>query len=188
MDFLAQFSIEEVGKIYEKQRIISDLIMGIFQALLDVLQQEMPELAEAAATMTQQQRENWLQQISMKMNALDPGMKILEKSCDHENASNLCFFAQMTTFTWASSQSEVFLLHFVPSTADKEARHNLLVEAAVFKVVNRQKYLELSQEETVKKDDVIVSLLADLQQEQDQESEKLVNEMQDKVFDVCLMV
>ncbi|PFX16028.1 hypothetical protein AWC38_SpisGene19720 [Stylophora pistillata] len=106
------------------------------QALLDVLQQEMPELAEAAATMTQQQRENWLQQISMKMNALDP--------------------------------------------ADKEARHNLLVEAAVFKVVNRQKYLELSQEETVKKDDVIVSLLADLQQEQDQESEKLVNEMQDK--------
>ncbi|RMX39987.1 hypothetical protein pdam_00022972 [Pocillopora damicornis] len=106
------------------------------QALLDVLQQEMPELAEAAATMTQQQRENWLQQISMKMKGLDP--------------------------------------------ADKEARHNLLVEAAVFKVVNRQKYLELSQEETVKKDDVIVSLLADLQQEQDQESEKLVNEMQDK--------
>ena len=33
------------------------------------------------------------------------------------------------------------------------------------------------------KDDVIVSLLADLQQEQDQESEKLVNEMQDKVSD-----
>lgn len=62
------------------------------------------------------------------------------------------------------------------------------MEAAVFKVVNRQKYLELSQEETVKKDDVIVSLLADLQQEQDQESEKLVNEMQDKVCYVCLVV
>lgn len=73
-------------------------------------------------------------------------------------------------------------------TADKEARHNLLVEAAVFKVVNRQKYLELSQEETVKKDDVIVSLLADLQQEQDQESEKLVNEMQDKVCYVSFVV
>lgn len=62
------------------------------------------------------------------------------------------------------------------------------MEAAVFKVVNRQKYLELSQEETVKKDDVIVSLLADLQQEQDKESEKLVNEMQDKVCYVSFVV
>ena len=70
-------------------------------------------------------------------------------------------------------------------TADKEGRHNLLVEAAVFKVVNRQKYLEVSQEGGVEKDDVIVSLLADLQQEQDQENEKLVNEMQDKVTDFC---
>lgn len=68
-------------------------------------------------------------------------------------------------------------------SADKEARQNLLLEAAVFKVVNRQKYLETTQEEAVEKDDVIVSLLADLQQEQDQESEKLVNEMQDKVID-----
>lgn len=94
----------------------------------------------------------------------------------------------MNTFTKASFQSQVFLIHLVPLTADKEARHNLLVEAAVFKVVNRQKYLELSQEETVKKDDVIVSLLADLQQEQDQESERLVNEMQDKVCYVSLVV
>jgi len=54
-------------------------------------------------------------------------------------------------------------------------------------VVNRQKYLEITQDEeqTVEKDDVIVSLLADLQQEQDQESERLVNEMQDKVMDFC---
>ena len=64
---------------------------------------------------------------------------------------------------------------------DKEARRNLLVEAAVFKIVNRQKYLETSQDEVVEKDDVIVSLLADLQQEQDQESEKLVNDLQNKV-------
>jgi len=72
-------------------------------------------------------------------------------------------------------------------TEDKETRQNLLLEAAVFKVVNRQKYLEITQEEeqAVEKDDVIVSLLADLQQEQDQESEKLVNEMQDKVTDCC---
>jgi len=71
-------------------------------------------------------------------------------------------------------------------TADKETRQNLLQEAAVFKVVNRQKYLEtLDEEQAVEKDDVIVSLLADLQQEQDQESEKLVNEMQDKVIDFC---
>lgn len=66
---------------------------------------------------------------------------------------------------------------------DKETRQKLLLEAAVFKVVNRQKYLEITEdgEQAVEKDDVIVSLLADLQQEQDQESEKLVNEMQDKV-------
>ena len=70
------------------------------------------------------------------------------------------------------------MLDFV---GDKEARRNLLVEAAVFKIVNRQKYLETSQDGVVEKDDVIVSLLADLQQEQDQESEKLVNELQDKV-------
>ena len=70
------------------------------------------------------------------------------------------------------------MLDFV---GDKEARHNLLLEAAVFKIVNRQKYLETSQDGVVAKDDVIVSLLADLQQEQDQESEKLVNDLQDKV-------
>ena len=74
---------------------------------------------------------------------------------------------------------------YPPYTADKEARHKLLLEAAVFKVVNRQKYLEISQDGALERDDVIVTLLADLQQEQDQESEKLVNEMQDKVTDVC---
>ena len=100
----------------------------------------------------------------------------------------LSFFNSVEFFYEASFPSQVFLIHLVPFTADKEARRNLLVEAAVFKVVNRQKYLELSQEETVKKDDVIVSLLADLQQEQDQESEKLVNEMQDKVCDVYSVV
>lgn len=72
-------------------------------------------------------------------------------------------------------------------TEDKETRQKLLLEAAVFKVVNRQKYLEITEdkEQAVEKDDVIVSLLADLQQEQDQESEKLVNEMQDKVTNFC---
>ena len=70
------------------------------------------------------------------------------------------------------------MLDFV---GDEKARRNLLVEAAVFKIVNRQKYLETSQDGVVEKDDVIVSLLADLQQEQDQESEKLVNDLQDKV-------
>ena len=70
------------------------------------------------------------------------------------------------------------MLDFV---GDQQARRNLLVESAVFKIVNRQKYLETSQDGVVEKDDVIVSLLADLQQEQDQESEKLVNDLQDKV-------
>ena len=72
-------------------------------------------------------------------------------------------------------------LLFSSHLADKEGRHNLLLEAAAFKIVNRQNYLEASQDEAVQRDDVIVSLLADLQQEQDQESEKLVNDMQDKV-------
>lgn len=72
-------------------------------------------------------------------------------------------------------------------TEDKETRQKLLLEAAIFKVVNRQKYLEITEDkgQAVEKDDVIVSLLADLQQEQDQESEKLVNEMQDKVTNFC---
>lgn len=67
------------------------------------------------------------------------------------------------------------------SLAEKESLSILLQEAAVYKVVNRQKYLEISQDGAVEKDDIVISLLADLQQEQDQESEKLVNEMQDKV-------
>lgn len=106
------------------------------QAFLELLQQEQAELAETASTMTQQQREIWLQTINNKITSLDP--------------------------------------------AEKESRNNLLQEAAVYKVVNRQKYLEISQDGAVEKDDVVISLLADLQQEQDQESEKLVNEMQDK--------
>ena len=70
------------------------MIMGLYQALLDVLQQEMPELAEAAATMTQQQRENWLQQISMKMKGLDPGMETLLRS-----KIALFFLTKLNTFT-----------------------------------------------------------------------------------------
>ena len=45
-----------------------------FQALLEVLQQDQPELTEAASTMTQQQRDNWLQHISNKISSLDPGI------------------------------------------------------------------------------------------------------------------
>jgi len=48
--------------------------LDLFQALLDVLQQEQPELTEAASTMTQQQRENWLQQINSKISSLDQGI------------------------------------------------------------------------------------------------------------------
>lgn len=84
-------------------------------------------------------------------------------------------------FSCCSVRCCVLKVSFVFCIADKEARHSLLLEAAVYKIVNRQKYLEASQDGAVEKDDVIVSLLADLQQEQDQESEKMVNEMQDKV-------
>ena len=45
-----------------------------FQALLEVLQQDQPELAEAASTMTQQQRHNWLLNISDRISSLDPGI------------------------------------------------------------------------------------------------------------------
>ena len=88
------------------------------------------------------------------------------------------FFSYSIPFENENAKKNLSFSDFVD---DKEARRHLLLEAAVYKVVNRQKYLEISQNEAVQKDDVIVSLLADLQQEQDQESEKMVNEMQDKV-------
>lgn len=66
---------------------------------------------------------------------------------------------------------------------DKDQRRAILLEATAVKFVNRQNHLQksLEGEETVARDDVIISLLADLQQEQDRESELVIGSMQDKV-------
>ena len=49
----------------------------VFQAFLELLQEEQAELAETASTMTQQQREIWLQTINNKITSLDPGIKLI---------------------------------------------------------------------------------------------------------------
>jgi hypothetical protein len=72
---------------------------------------------------------------------------------------------------------------FVFMVADNDQRQSILLEAAAVKFVNRKNYLQKSCEEegAVPRDDVIISLLADLQQEQDKESEIAIGTMQDKV-------
>ena len=67
--------------------------------------------------------------------------------------------------------------------ADKDQRKAILLEAAAVKFVNRQTHLQKSRQEegTIPRDDVLISLLADLQQEQDKESEVVIGTMQDKV-------
>ena len=62
----------------------------------------------------------------------------------------------------------------------------ILQEAAIMKLTSRQRNLELQRPgEELSKDDVIVTLLADLQQEQDKESEVLMTLLPDKVR--CLL-
>ena len=59
----------------------------------------------------------------------------------------------------------------------------ILQESAIMKFTSRQRNLELKKtEETISKNTVIVSLLADLQQEQDKESEILLALLPDKVL------
>ena len=54
----------------------------------------------------------------------------------------------------------------------------------VLKFVNRQEKLQSKQESDVKKDDVIVSIMADLQEKQDQESAQIMKFSVEKVGDI----
>lgn len=51
----------------------------------------------------------------------------------------------------------------------------------VLKFVNRQEKLQSKQESDVKKDDIIVSVMADLQEKQDQESTQIMKFSVEKV-------
>ena len=65
---------------------------------------------------------------------------------------------------------------------DADLHGEILQEAAVMKLTSRERNLELQRPgQKVSRDDVIVTLLADLQQEQDKESEILIRLLPDKV-------
>ena len=65
---------------------------------------------------------------------------------------------------------------------DVDVHREILQEAAIMKLTSRQRNLEIQRPgEEVSKHDVIVTLLADLQQEQDKESEILMTLLPDKV-------
>jgi hypothetical protein len=68
---------------------------------------------------------------------------------------------------------------------DVEVHREILQEAAIMKLTSRQRNLEIQKpEEEVSKHDAIITLMADLQQEQDKESEILMALLPDKVL--CL--
>lgn len=66
--------------------------------------------------------------------------------------------------------------------ADDELHREILQEAAIMKLTSRRRKLEIQRSgEEVPRNDIIVTLLADLQQEQDKESEILMALLADKV-------
>ncbi|XP_071495122.1 uncharacterized protein [Diadema antillarum] len=64
--------------------------------------------------------------------------------------------------------------------SQKEERATLLQEAAVVKMVSRSKLLESSREGEVTEDEVIISIMADLQLQQDKECEAIIHSLPDK--------
>lgn len=63
---------------------------------------------------------------------------------------------------------------------NKEEHFKLLLEAAILKLVSRRKLLQSTRSE-VTVDEVIVSIMADLQLHQDKESEAIMQTLPDKV-------
>ena len=66
------------------------------------------------------------------------------------------------------------------STSDN---HATLQEACVYKFEGRRSVMETANDAEVTEDDVTVSLLADLQQQQEKEAESMLNDVLDKVND-----
>ena len=65
---------------------------------------------------------------------------------------------------------------------DKATLDSIIQEAAALKFWNRQQLMSGSAESAVPREEVVVSLLADLQQEQDRDSETMVTRMQGQVY------
>ena len=93
----------------------------------------------------------------------------------------LCLIKESLKITSEYVNKYAFLL-----TADQEEHGAILEMAASVKMAIRQLALAKKQEkeaevENIDVDDVIVSLMADLQQVQDRESETMLEEIQEKV-------
>ena len=68
---------------------------------------------------------------------------------------------------------------------EKKQSSGILQEMAALKIVTRQHKLETDNDGVpTSKDDVIVSIMADLQQQQDQESERVLKEIVEKVSSI----
>lgn len=69
----------------------------------------------------------------------------------------------------------------VSRTEQTEERIQLLLEATILKIVSRTVYLTKEGGSKVSVDDVMVTIIADLQDQQDKESEALIKKLVDKV-------
>merc|ERR1712048_1206746 len=98
-------------------------------------------------------------------------------SSDH-NLEN----AQVLTHTDREARLQELSVELTKSVQEqqKEDYSKVLNEMAALKIVSRQHALEVKEQKPVPKDDVIVSILADLQEVQGRENENLLKEWSDK--------
>ncbi|XP_032219683.2 trichohyalin [Nematostella vectensis] len=92
-----------------------------------------------------------------------------------------------TAEAWTQEQREARLRELKDKLvaldpADKDQKRSVMLEAAAIKLVSRKAHLAKSREDgsEVPRDEVMISLIADLQQEQDKESEGVLASMQEK--------
>ncbi|EDO46860.1 predicted protein, partial [Nematostella vectensis] len=92
-----------------------------------------------------------------------------------------------TAEAWTQEQREARLRELKDKLvaldpADKDQKRSVMLEAAAIKLVSRKAHLAKSREvgSEVPRDEVMISLIADLQQEQDKESEGVLASMQEK--------
>ncbi len=70
---------------------------------------------------------------------------------------------------------------FIPTLETQDEHMQILQEAASVKAPGRQKRLEKETKQAVSKEQVTVSIMADLQQQQDKESENMIQQLPEKV-------
>ena len=76
----------------------------------------------------------------------------------------------------------------ISETVDREQWTKILQEMTVLKIVNRSSKLKSNDSQEVSKNDVIISIIADLQQHQDKESELRMKQMSEMVNREILLV